>query len=131
MVNDRSVPYVDAWSRELQTATRCHIVPVDSRHLRCAGRCVLVPLVKRQKKWFTALKWNVPPEKLKYVLYNARVCNRHFFESCFSSTLRRRLNKCACTQINDLPSSASEKLSTLPSSASACSQTTENFKCTG
>ncbi|CAL1296545.1 unnamed protein product [Larinioides sclopetarius] len=76
----------------------------------------------RQKKWFSALKWNVPPEKLKYVLYNARLCNRHFSESCFSSTLGRRLNKFACPQISDLPSSASEKLFTLPSSASACSE---------
>ncbi|CAL1295343.1 unnamed protein product, partial [Larinioides sclopetarius] len=76
----------------------------------------------RQKKWFSALKWNVPPEKLKYVLDNARLCNRHFSESCFSSTLQRRLNKFACPQISDLPSSASEKLFTLPSSASACSE---------
>ncbi|GBO42663.1 hypothetical protein AVEN_232628-1 [Araneus ventricosus] len=75
----------------------------------------------RQKEWFSALKWNVPPEKLKYVLANARVCNRHFSESCFSSTLRERINKFPCPQITeDLPPTASENLSALPSPASQC-----------
>ncbi|GBO40429.1 hypothetical protein AVEN_72683-1, partial [Araneus ventricosus] len=44
----------------------------------------------RQKIWFSALNWNVPPEKLKYVL------------------------------AEDLPSTASDNLSALPSPASQC-----------
>ncbi|GBN43804.1 hypothetical protein AVEN_208603-1 [Araneus ventricosus] len=69
-------------------------------------------LFSRYKKWFSVLKWNVPPEQIKYVLKNARVCDRHFSESCFNSTLRQRLIKFACPQITeDLPSTASDTLS--------------------
>ncbi|GBN58929.1 hypothetical protein AVEN_158283-1, partial [Araneus ventricosus] len=52
---------------------------------------------------------------------NARVCDRHFSESCFSSTLRERLNKFAHPQLTeDLPSTASDNLSALPSPAFHC-----------
>ncbi|GBM97194.1 hypothetical protein AVEN_153499-1 [Araneus ventricosus] len=72
-----------------------------------------------QNEWFSALKWNSSPEKLKYVLGNARVCDRHFSESCFSCTLREGLNKFPCPQITeDLASTASDNLSALPSPAS-------------
>ncbi|GBN43805.1 hypothetical protein AVEN_208604-1 [Araneus ventricosus] len=75
----------------------------------------------RYKKWFSILKWNVPPEQLKSVLNNARVCDRHFSESCFTSTLRKKLIKFACPDIiNDLPSASSDTLSALPSAASQC-----------
>ncbi|GBM70908.1 hypothetical protein AVEN_238067-1 [Araneus ventricosus] len=72
------------------------------------------------KKWFSVLKWNVLPEQLKSVLNNARVCDRHFSESCFTSTLRKKLIKFACPNITeDLPSTG-DTLSALPSAASQC-----------
>ncbi|GBN41116.1 hypothetical protein AVEN_204083-1 [Araneus ventricosus] len=53
------------------------------------GRAFRIPTDEnRYKKWFLALQWNVPPEKLKYVLVNARVCDRHFSESCFSTVTK-------------------------------------------
>ncbi|GBN73210.1 hypothetical protein AVEN_31999-1, partial [Araneus ventricosus] len=77
------------------------------------------PDENRYKKWFSALKWNVPPEKLKYILANAKVCDRHFSEACFTSTLKERLIKFACPHITeDLPSTTSDNLSALPSPAS-------------
>ncbi|GBN30075.1 hypothetical protein AVEN_26595-1 [Araneus ventricosus] len=63
---------------------------------------------QRYKEWFSVLKWNVPPEEIKYVLNNARVCGRHFSESCFTSTLRKKLIKFACPVLTeDLPSASS------------------------
>ncbi|GBO27697.1 Transposable element P transposase, partial [Araneus ventricosus] len=74
------------------------------------------------KKWFSVLKWDVPPEQLKYVLNNARVCDRHFSEWCFTSTLRQKLIKFACpfTIGDDIPSTSRQTLSALPSAASQC-----------
>ncbi|GBN70232.1 hypothetical protein AVEN_192349-1 [Araneus ventricosus] len=76
----------------------------------------------RYKKWFSVLKWDVPSEQLKCVLNNARVCGRHFFEWCFTSTLRQKLIKFACTFTigDDIPSTLSQTLSALPSAASQC-----------
>ncbi|GBN43807.1 hypothetical protein AVEN_208606-1 [Araneus ventricosus] len=79
------------------------------------------PDENRYKTWFSALKWNVPPEKLQYILVNAKVCDRHFSESCFTSTLRERLIKFACPQITkNPPSTASDALSALSSPRSHC-----------
>ncbi|GBM63203.1 hypothetical protein AVEN_80146-1 [Araneus ventricosus] len=52
---------------------------------------------------------------------NAKVCDRHFSESCFTSTLRERLIKFACPQITENPpSTASDALSALSSPRSHC-----------
>ncbi|GBM88045.1 hypothetical protein AVEN_215114-1 [Araneus ventricosus] len=73
----------------------------------------------RFKKWFLSLNWNVQPEKLKYILVNARVCDRHFSDSCFTNILKERLIKFACSHITeDLPSTASDNLSALSLAAS-------------
>lgn len=68
------------------------------------------------------LKWDVPPERLKYVLDNARVCDRHFSEWCFTSTLRQKLIKFACpfTIREDIQSTSSDNFSALPSAAFQC-----------
>ncbi|GBM74778.1 hypothetical protein AVEN_108533-1, partial [Araneus ventricosus] len=74
------------------------------------------------KKWFSVLKWDVPPERLKYVLDNARVCDRHFSEWCFTSTLRQKLLNFACpfTIREDIQSTSSDNFSALPSVAFQC-----------
>ncbi|GBM30889.1 hypothetical protein AVEN_9779-1 [Araneus ventricosus] len=81
-----------------------------------------MPLFYRHKKWFSVLKWDVPPEQLKYVLDNARVCDRHFSEWCFASTLRQKLIKFAClfNIREDIQSTSSDTLSALPSAAFQC-----------
>ncbi|GBN21843.1 hypothetical protein AVEN_226090-1 [Araneus ventricosus] len=77
------------------------------------------PDEKRYKKWFSALKWNVPPEKLKCILVNAKVCDRHFSDVCFTGTFKERLIKFACPHITeDLLSKTSNTHSALPSPAS-------------
>ncbi|CAL1285290.1 unnamed protein product [Larinioides sclopetarius] len=73
----------------------------------------------KYKKWLSVLKWNVPPEQIKFTLNNARVCDRHFSESCFTSTLRKKLLIFAYPNLH-LPSASSDALSALPSTASQC-----------
>ncbi|GBN97416.1 hypothetical protein AVEN_103584-1 [Araneus ventricosus] len=77
------------------------------------------PDENRYKKWFSALKWNLPPEKLKYMLVNAKVCDRHFSDACFTGPLKERLIKFACPHITeDLLSKTNDNLSALPSPVS-------------
>ncbi|GBO01350.1 hypothetical protein AVEN_263421-1 [Araneus ventricosus] len=63
------------------------------------------------KKWFSVLKWDVPPEQLKYVLNNARVCDRHFSEWCFTTA-----SQCTSVEVSDTePCSTTELCSPTPS----------------
>ncbi|KAF8770307.1 hypothetical protein HNY73_017853 [Argiope bruennichi] len=68
----------------------------------------------RRKKWLAALNWDIPPEKMQSVLKSSRLCDQHFSESSFTSTLKRRLIKFACpfaVEDNHLSSTSDDNLS--------------------
>ncbi|XP_055953132.1 uncharacterized protein LOC129988879 isoform X2 [Argiope bruennichi] len=81
----------------------------------------------RRKKWLAALKWDIPPEKMQSVLKSSRLCDQHFSESSFTSTLKRRLIKFACpfaVEDNHLSPTSDDNLSSQQNLAvSQCTST--------